>query len=156
MIFSSPTFRNLRFEPNRMDLVLYSPKWMLSLLSRNHSHSLLKSLFKCFSILVACLRWKTRQDSSAYSYRSEDTACFISLTYIRKSKGPRIDPWGRPHEIFEMLEYLFSMLKMPDQSNMNETNLQYRHKNQLPLIFPKVYYGRSYQTPFEDLSVSYQ
>ena len=45
---------------------------------------------------------------------------------------------------------------MPDQSNMNETNLQYRHKNQLPLIFPKVYYGRSYQTPFEDLSLSYQ
>ena len=31
---------------------------------------------------------------------------------------------------------------MPDQSNMNETNLQYRHKNQLPLIFPKVYFDR--------------
>ena len=45
---------------------------------------------------------------------------------------------------------------MPDQSNMNETNLQYRHKNQLPLIFLKVYHGRWYQTPFQDLSVSYQ
>ena len=45
---------------------------------------------------------------------------------------------------------------MPDQSNMNVTNLQYRQKNQLPLIFPNVYYGRSYQTPFGDLSVSYQ
>ena len=54
MIFSLPTFLNLRFEPNRMDLVLSSPKWMLSLLSSNHSHRLLKSLFKCFSILVTC------------------------------------------------------------------------------------------------------
>ena len=27
-----------------------------------------------------------------------------------KSKGPRIDPWGTPHKILEMLEYLFSML----------------------------------------------
>ena len=43
---------------------------------------------------------------------------------------------------------------MPDQSNMNETNLQYHHKNQLHLIFLKVCYGQSYQTPFEDLSVS--
>ena len=68
------------------------------------------------------------KESSAYSNRSEDAACFILLTYIRKSKGPRIDPCSTPHEIFEMLEYLFSMLKMPNQSNMNETNLQYRHK----------------------------
>ena len=45
---------------------------------------------------------------------------------------------------------------MPDPSNMNETNLQYRHKNQFTLIFLKVCYGRSYQMPFEDLSVSFQ
>ena len=153
---SLPTFLNLCFEPKRMDLVLSSPKLMLSLLSRNYSRSLLKSLFKCFLISVTRLCWKIRQESSSYSNRSEDTACLISLTYIRKSKGPRIDPWGTSHEYFEMLEYLFSMLtKNAHQSNMNETNLEYPHKNQLPLIFPKVYNGWSYQTSFEDLSGSY-
>ena len=50
--------------------------------------------------------------------------------------------------------YFLCLLRMPDQSIMNETNLQYHHKNHLPLIFLKVYYGRLYQTPFEDLSVS--
>ena len=105
-----------------MDLVLSTPKWMLSLLKRNHSHKLLKSLFKCFSISVTCLCWKIRQESSAYSNRSEDTACFISLTYIRKSKGPRIDPWGTPHKIFEMLECLFSMLTKNARSVKYEWN----------------------------------
>ena len=42
---------------------------------------------------------------------------------------------------------------MPDKENMNETNLQYRYKNELSLIFLKVYYDQSYQTPFEDLSI---
>ena len=134
MIFSLPTFLNLRFQPNRMDLVLSSPKWMLSLLSRNHSHRLLKSLFKCVSISVTCLFWKTRQESSAYSNRSDDTACLTSLTYIRKSKWPRIDPWGTPHEIFEMLEYLFSMLTKNARSGKYEWN-QFTVSSQKPIAF---------------------
>ena len=73
-------FLNLRFVPNRMDLVLSSPKWILKLLSRNHSHRLLKSLFKYVSILVTCVHWKTRQESPAYGNRSVDTVCFILLT----------------------------------------------------------------------------
>ena len=52
------------------------------------------------------------QEPSAYSNRSDDTAYFISLTCIRKSKGLGIDPWDTPHEVFEMLEYLFSMLHL--------------------------------------------
>ena len=62
----------------------------------------------CVSVSLTCLCWKIRQEF--YSKRSDDTASFISLTYIRKSKGPRIDSWGTPHEIFEMLEYLFLIL----------------------------------------------
>ena len=93
--------------PNRMDLVFSSPKWILSLFSKNYLYRLLKSLFKCVSVSVTCLSWKTRQESSAYSDRSNGTACFISLTYIRKSKEPRTDHWGSPHKTFEMLEYLF-------------------------------------------------
>ena len=140
-----------------MDLVLSSPKWMLSLVSRSHCYRLLKSLFKCVSISVKCLCWKTRQESSAYSNRSDDTACFISLTYIRNGKGPRIDPWGYHTKFLRWLNtYSLCLLRIPDQSNMNDTNLHYRHENQLPLIFLTVYYGWWYQTPFEDLSVSYQ
>ena len=47
----------------------------------------------------------TRQKSSAYNNRTDDLACFLSLTYITKNRGPTIDPWETPHEIFEKLEY---------------------------------------------------
>ena len=133
-MFSVPTFLNLRLVPNRMDLVLSSPKWILSLLSRNHSHRSLKSLFKCVSIWVTCLCWETMQESSAYSKRSDDTACFISLTYIRKSKGPRIDPWSTPHKIFKMFEYLFSMLTKNARSVKYEWN-QLTVSSQKPIAF---------------------
>ena len=44
--------------------------------------------------------------SSAYRNKSESTACFISLTYSRKNKGPNIDPWGTPRSISAIQEYL--------------------------------------------------
>ena len=94
----------------------------------------MKSLFKCASISVTCLYWKTRQESSAYSIRSDDTACFRSLTYIRKSKGPRIEPWDIPHEIFEMLEYLFSMLAKNVRLVRYEWN-QFTVSSQKPIAF---------------------
>ena len=34
----------------------------------------------------------------------------MSLTQIRKSKGPRIEPWGTPHNIRPLSESWFSML----------------------------------------------
>ena len=104
---------------------------------------------KCVSTSVLCLCWKARQESSPYINRSEGPACFISLTYIRKIKGPKIDPWEIPHKIFEMLEYLFSMLTK---------NSQFTVSSQKPIAFNfvTVYYGRCYQRPLEDLSVSYQ
>ena len=37
--------------------------------------------------------------------------------------------------------YFQCLLRVTDQSNMNETNWECRHKNQLPLIFLTVYYG---------------
>ena len=94
----------------------------------------MKSLLKCDSISVTCLYWKTRQESSAYSTRSDDTACFISLTYIRKSKGPRIEPCDTPHEIFEMLEYLFSLLAKNVRSVRYEWN-QFTVSSQKPIAF---------------------
>ena len=38
-----------------------------------------------------------RQESSAYKNSSHFTDWGISLTYKRKSSGPRMDPCGTPH-----------------------------------------------------------
>ena len=39
-------------------------------------------------------------EPSAYNKRLLLTALDISLTYIKNKRGPSIDPWGTPHEIF--------------------------------------------------------
>ena len=31
------------------------------------------------------------------------TACFISLTYNRNNKGPKVDPWGSIQEYFSLI-----------------------------------------------------
>ena len=49
-IFSFLTFFILNLVAKSIDLVLSSPKWILSLLSTNQSQLLSKSLFSCFSI----------------------------------------------------------------------------------------------------------
>ena len=64
--------------------------------------------------------------------RPEDTACFISLKYIRKSKRPRIDTWGTPHIDFEYRnkDSFFKLLLLlsgdislnPDPSHINQTS----------------------------------
>ena len=85
-------FFRCHFVPNRIDFVLSSPKWMLSLLSMNYSQRELKSLFSCSSIVLVSFAVYIRQVSSAYNNSSELTACGISFTYKRKSNGPRIEP----------------------------------------------------------------
>ena len=45
---------------------------------------------------------------SAYKYRSHSTACLISLTKIRNSRGPKTEPCGTPHEIFANFETRFA------------------------------------------------
>jgi hypothetical protein len=37
--------------------------------------------------------------SSAKLNILREVALLMSFTYIKKSIGPRIDPWGTPHEI---------------------------------------------------------
>ena len=101
LIFSFGTLFILRLEAKSIDLVLSSPKWMLSLLSTNHSQMFVKSSFNCFSISITFFPWKTRQGSSAYRNRFYLTACGMSFTYTRNSNGPRMDPCATPHGILE-------------------------------------------------------
>ena len=60
----SSFFKRL-FDPNTIDLVLSSPKWMLNLFYTNQSHNELKFLFKLSSIVLTFLSVKPRQVSSA-------------------------------------------------------------------------------------------
>ena len=77
------------------------------LLSTNQSQIIEKFLFRFCSILRTSLRWWTKQESSACRNKSQFTTCFISVTYKRNSKGPKIDPCGTPHSVFAVPEYLF-------------------------------------------------
>ena len=88
------------FPVKSMDLVLSSPKWILSLLSTNQSQSLLNSVLSLSEIVSRSLAWKTRQVSSAYRSISQPTAPGRALTYKRNRSGPRIEPWGHHIHFF--------------------------------------------------------
>ena len=83
----------------RLHFVLSSPKWILSLLPTNQSHRELKSLFNWSCMTSTFLCEKNRTESSAYSNKSHYMACGISFTYKRKSRGPKMEPWGTPQFI---------------------------------------------------------
>ena len=59
LMSSISSFFKRLLDPNTMDLVLSSPKWMLSLFSTNQSHNELKFLFKLSSIILIYLSVKT-------------------------------------------------------------------------------------------------
>ena len=67
-----------------------------------------KSSFNSSSLSLTFLLWKTRHVSSAYKNRLHLTAIGISLTYIKNNKGPKIDPYGTPHDMLETAEKEFS------------------------------------------------
>ena len=76
------------FEFSRKKYRLSSPKLILTLLLINQSKMLSNPLFSCFSIWWITLSWPTRHVSLYL------TGCDISLIYMRKSRGPRIEPCG--------------------------------------------------------------
>ena len=45
--------------------------------------------------------------SSAYKNKLHLTAIGVLLTYIKNNKGPRIDPFGTPHDMLETSEKEF-------------------------------------------------
>ena len=64
----------------RIDLVLSSPKYILSLLSTSQSKIFPKSLLSCFSISATPLCCYKMHESSAYKTNDDVTASGISLT----------------------------------------------------------------------------
>ena len=80
-----------------------------NLFSTNQSQRELKFLFKLCSIFFRSGSIKTRHESSAYKSKSQSTAFAMSFTYKRKINGPRIEPWGTPHERFPGKDNSFSI-----------------------------------------------
>ena len=65
---------HLIFKGKRIDFVLSSPKWTLSLLSTDQSSKVGKPQFRCFSIIFISLCWKNRQELLACNSSSLSTA----------------------------------------------------------------------------------
>ena len=61
VMFSFETFFILNWEAKCTDLVLFLQKWILSLLSINHSQMSIKSPFNCFSISKTYFPCKSNQ-----------------------------------------------------------------------------------------------
>ena len=83
------------FEPKRIDSVL--PRCNDKRFSDNHSLTDSNSRFKISSISDTSLLDARSAESSAYKSSLHLTAAFISLTYIKNKRGPRIEPCGTPH-----------------------------------------------------------
>ena len=80
-----------------MDSVLPIDVMTIYYLLYNHSLIHDNSLLSCISISFKFLPGIKRAESSAYNKSLHCTAVSISLTYIKKCNGPRIDPCGTPH-----------------------------------------------------------
>ena len=72
-------------------------RFMMSLFAIRHSKTLLHSIFITSRQLFRLLELKVVVESSAYCRKCKILELFfISLTYIKNNKGPRIEPWGTP------------------------------------------------------------
>ena len=96
-IFSFQTFFILNLIAKSIDLVLPSPKWILSLLLTNQSQMLSKSLFSSFffQYLYVDRQGVYHQHKKIFYL----TACETSLIYGRRSRGSRIDTCNTPLDI---------------------------------------------------------
>ena len=122
IILSFLAFFNLSFDPKSMHFVLSSTRWILNLLSTNHSHKLAKSLFNWCSIVWTFLSWTVRPESSSYKNRLEWTTWGISLAYSKNRSGPKIDSRGKPPEILDKSEKWLLMLTLNGQSDKYDLN----------------------------------
>ena len=95
-----------------MHFVLYSSKWILHLLSTNHSHKLVKSLFNWCSIVWTFLCWYVKPESSAYKNKSEWTAWGILLACSKNRRGSKVDPWKTPQVILDKSEKCLFILTL--------------------------------------------
>ena len=80
---------------NSIRCVLF--RLIISLLAANHSYTLLKSVSV---VSIACLSvsalYVTVESSANCVRKNRSEICIMSLIYIKKRSGPRVDPWGTP------------------------------------------------------------
>ena len=80
LILNLRTFFDLCLLAKRTDLVLSSPKCILSFLFKSQSHIFSKFLLSCFLISSTWLCRYKMHESSTYKSKVDLTACGISLT----------------------------------------------------------------------------
>ena len=98
-----------------MNLVLFSRKWMLSLLSRKHSHRLLTSLFKCFSISVNVYVKKQGKSHQRIVIDLKAQLVLYDSCISEKAKGQELILEAH-HTTFSrcLNTYFIWLLRMPD------------------------------------------
>ena len=97
-IFKLSVLASRILEAIRMLSVL--PKCMDNLLSSNHPRIGFSSMLSVFCMTAGFLPLTRRVESSAYRNRSQFTLVIMSLTYMLKSSGPKMEPCGTPHIMF--------------------------------------------------------
>ena len=136
LIFSRQAFFDLRLLANRIDLVLSSPKYILSLLSTNKPHIFSKSLLSRFSVSSTSLCWYKMHESSAYKSTVDLTACGLSFIKIKKKMGHKIDPCGTTQEFCSKSESLLSVFARKIRSErQNLSHCIVQIKNIIDLSF---------------------
>ena len=90
-------------EPNRIHLVL--PRCNDNFFSHSHLLRLFIFFYKTWSILLMFFPVTARAESSAYQYiksQSSSIAPFMSFTYNKNKRGPKIEPCGTPQLILSV------------------------------------------------------
>ena len=132
MIFSLPDFLNFWFAQNRID---FCPLWNGHLVYYQGAIHI-GYWNHCWNVFQFWWHvYVERQDKSHPRIIIDLMTQSISYHWcISKNKWPRIDTWGTPHKIFEMLEYLFSILTKNTLSGKYECN-QLTVSSQKPIAF---------------------
>ena len=113
---------NFCFQPKSMHFVLSSTRWILNLLSTNHSYKLVKSLFQWCSTVWTSLCWNVKPESSANKNKLEWTAWGISLTCSKNIRGSKIDPWRTPQKVLDKFDKWLFMLTLNTLSYKYDLN----------------------------------
>ena len=110
LIFSWRTFFALRLLAKRSNLVLSSPKCVLSLLPTNQSQKSSKSLLSYFSIWSTSLCWYKMYESFTFKSKVDLTACDISFSQIKTKGDLKATLWYPSINIASLLSILIKKI----------------------------------------------
>ena len=92
------------------------------LFSSNHPRIAFSSMLSVFCMTAGILPPTRRVESSAYRKRSQFTLVIMSLTYMLKSSGPKMEPCGTPHVMFpavDNLPFILTTCFLPARYDLN-------------------------------------